>query len=74
MRTVQDRNIRSMGGSTADVVIEPDVSEVLLTDFKHAPKIAGFGREAAEAKLPEIQRVLNRVDPQLFPIDSSGDV
>ena len=67
MRTVQDRNIRSMGGSTADIIIEPDVSQVSLTDFKRAPKIAEFGREAAEAALPEIQRVLNRVDPQLFP-------
>ena len=65
-RTVQDRNIRSMGGSTADLVIEPDVSTVQLSDFKRAPKIAKLGRAAAEQALPELRRVLREIDPQMF--------
>ena len=67
MRTVQDRNIRSIGGGAADIVIEPDVSTVELTDFKHADRTAKLGRAAAEAALPELKRVLHEMDPQLFP-------
>ena len=66
-RTVQDRNIRAIGGSAADIVIEPDVSTVELTDFKNAGKIAKLGRAAAEDALPELRRVLHEMDPQLFP-------
>ncbi len=68
MRTVQDRNIRAVGGYAADIVIEPDVSTVELTDFKNAGKIANLGYTAAEDALPEIRRVLHEMDPQLFPI------
>lgn len=70
MRTVQDRNIRSIGGSAADFVIEPDVSKVELTDLKHADKIAELGRTAAEEALPGLKRVLHDMDPQLFPLSS----
>ncbi len=67
-RTVQDRNIRAIGGAAADIVIEPDVSTVELTDFKNADKIAKLGYTAAEEALPELQRVLHEMDPQLFPL------
>jgi predicted acylesterase/phospholipase RssA/CRP-like cAMP-binding protein len=70
MRTVQDRNIRAIGGAAADIVIEPDVSTVELTDFKNAAKIAKLGRKAAEEALPELRRVLHEMDPQLFPLES----
>ncbi len=68
MRTVQDRNIRAMGGSAADIVIEPDVSTVELTDFKNADKIARLGRTAAEEALPELKRILHEMDAPLFPL------
>ena len=68
MRTVQDRNIRNLGGSAADIVIEPDVSAVKLTDFKNAKKIAKLGRDAAEEALPELKRILHEMDPQLYKI------
>lgn len=66
VRTIQDRNIRSIGGGAADLVIEPDVSEVELSDFKRAAEIAKLGRSAAEAALPELREILTRMDPQLF--------
>ena len=66
-RTVQDRNIRAIGGGAADIIIEPDVSDVQLTDFKHAAEIARLGRQAAETALPEIRHTLHEMDPQLFP-------
>ena len=67
-RTVPDRNIRAVGGGAADIVIEPDVSTVELTDFKNAAKIAELGYTATQAALPEIRRVLHEMDPQLFPL------
>lgn len=66
MRTVQDRNIRNIGGGAADIVIEPDVSTVELVDFKNAKKIAKLGRDAAEKALPELKRILHEMDPQLY--------
>ncbi len=66
-RTVQDRNIRSVGGDAADIVIEPDVSRVKLTDFKNARNTAELGRAATEAVLPSVRSVLHNLDPQLFP-------
>ena len=48
-------------------MIEPDVSGVELTDFKNAPKIAELGHVAAEQAMPELRRILNGIDPQLFP-------
>ena len=68
MRTVQDRNIRSIGGSAADIVIEPDVSGVELSDFKSAPRIATLGRDVTEKALPELRRILHEMDPQLFEV------
>lgn len=68
MRTVQDRNIRNLGGSAADIVIEPDVSAIEMTDFENAKKIAKLGRDAAEKALPELKRILHEMDPQLYKI------
>ena len=68
MRTVQDRNIRNLGGGAADIVIEPDVSAVELADFKNAKKIAKLGRDAAEEALPELKRILHEMDPELYKL------
>ncbi|MEM8668493.1 MAG: patatin-like phospholipase family protein [Planctomycetota bacterium] len=65
-RTVQDRNIRKIGGSAADVVIEPDVSNVDLADFQHADTISELGRSAAAEAISEIKSELHQIDPQLF--------
>ncbi|TWT81375.1 NTE family protein RssA [Planctomycetes bacterium CA13] len=67
MRTVQDRSIRAIGGSHADITIEPDISTVQLTDFKIAGETAKLGRTAAEEVLPQLKSVLHEMDPQLFP-------
>jgi predicted acylesterase/phospholipase RssA len=72
VRTVQDRNIRALGTGAADLVIEPDVSKVELSDFQHAPRIAALGRSAAEQAMPRLRQILHQVDPQLFPIQT-GD-
>ena len=69
-RAVQDRNIRSIGGEAADLVIEPDVSHVQITDFKNAARIAQLGEVAAKEVMPQIKQALHEMDAQLFPLDS----
>lgn len=73
MRTVQERNIRSLGTTGADLVIEPDVSTIELSDFQRAAEISRLGRSAAERALPELKKILNRVDPKLFPLPSENE-
>ncbi|MEM1070214.1 MAG: patatin-like phospholipase family protein, partial [Planctomycetota bacterium] len=74
VKTVQDRSLRAVGGRAADIVIEPDVSRVKLTDFKMAIDIAKLGLTSAQAALPAILRKLHAIDPQLFPQTSAGTV
>jgi NTE family protein len=74
IRTAQDRNLRTVGGREADVVIEPDVSQVMVTDFKRARQIAELGKQAAAASLPEIRRTLHAMDPCLFPLEDDAEV
>jgi NTE family protein len=74
VRTVQDRNIRSLGTTAADLVIEPDVSTVDVSDFQHAPRIAGYGRSAAQQAMPELRKILHRVDSQLFPLPANDNI
>ena len=66
LRTIQDHNLSSAGAAGADLIIEPDVSTVLLSDFQRAPAIAELGRVAAEEAVPELRTILRQVDPQLF--------
>ena len=66
---MQDQNIRSIGGGAADLLIEPDVSHVQITDFKNAATIARLGRVAAEEAMPQIKQMLHAMDAQLFPMN-----
>ena len=54
----------------ADVVIEPDVTGLELTDFVRAREAAAIGEAAAREQIPKIQRLLTRLDPQLFRFES----
>ena len=44
-----------------------DFQAALEEQFKNAAKTAEFGRQAAEATLPEIKRLLKHADEKLFP-------
>jgi len=74
VRSVQDRNIRALGTGAADLVIEPDVSKVELSDFQHAAEIAAFGRAAAQQAMPKMWKILHELDPQLFPCQTNTDI
>jgi NTE family protein len=67
---VQNHNLNDIGVRPADVVIEPDVTGFDLTEFMRARELAAIGEAAALEQIPHIQRLLTRLDPQVFPASS----
>ena len=63
---VQNYNLNAFGVQPADVVIEPDVTGIDPSEFMRAKELAAIGEAAALDQVPKIQRLLNRLDPQLF--------
>ncbi len=63
---VQNYNLNAFGVQPADVVIEPDVTGIDPSEFMRAKELAVIGEAAALDQVPKIQRLLNRLDPQLF--------
>jgi predicted acylesterase/phospholipase RssA/CRP-like cAMP-binding protein len=68
---VQNYKLNAIGVRPADVVIAPDVTGFDLTEFMRAKESAAIGEAAALEQIPQIQRLLSRLDPQLFR--PSGD-
>ena len=65
---VQNYNLNAFGIQPADVVIEPDVTGIDPSEFMRAKELAAIGEAAALDRIPKIQRLLNRLDQQLFNI------
>jgi NTE family protein len=65
---VQNYNLNAFGVQPADVVIEPDVTSIDPAEFMRAEELAAIGEAAALDQIPKIQRLLSRLDPQLFRI------
>lgn len=63
---VQNYNMNAIGVQPADVVIEPDVTGIDLSEFVRAKELAAIGEAATLEQIPKIQRLLTRFDPQLF--------
>jgi predicted acylesterase/phospholipase RssA len=63
---VQNYSLNAFGVQPADVVIEPDVTGIDLTEFMRAPELAAIGEAAAREQIPRIRQLLARLDPQLF--------
>jgi predicted acylesterase/phospholipase RssA len=64
---VQNYSLNAFGVRPADVVIEPDVTDFDLTEFMRARELAAIGEAAVLERIPNIQQLLTRLDPQLFP-------
>lgn len=67
---VQSVNMNSVGVQPADIVIEPDVAGVELSNFSLTPQLAARGEEAAVEAIPSIKSLLSQLDPALFPSQS----
>jgi NTE family protein len=63
---VQNYNLNAFGVGPADVVIEPDVTGIDLTEFMRAEELAAIGEAATLEQVPKIWQLLTRLDPQLF--------
>ena len=65
---VQNHNVNSVGVQPADFVIEPDVTAFELSAFTRTDELAAVGEQTTLEAIPEIRRLLHRMDPQLFPV------
>jgi predicted acylesterase/phospholipase RssA/CRP-like cAMP-binding protein len=63
---VQSHNLNAYGVQPADVVIEPDVTGIDMTEFMRAEELAAIGEATAREQIPKIRQLLTRIDPQLF--------
>lgn len=63
---VQSTSINAIGVQPADVVIEPDVTGFDLTHFTRTDELAAIGETTTKEAIPEIKRLLNRLDGELF--------
>jgi predicted acylesterase/phospholipase RssA/CRP-like cAMP-binding protein len=71
---VQNHNLNAIGVQPADVVIEPDVTTIDMTEFRRAKELAAIGKAATLEQLPRIRQLLARLDPQLFRNAGAGHV
>jgi predicted acylesterase/phospholipase RssA len=64
---VQSYNINSIGVQPADIVIEPDVTGFDLSEFARTDELAAIGERTTVEAIPQIRKLLNRLDGDLFP-------
>jgi len=64
---VQCVNMNSVGIQPADVVIEPEVAGIDLSEFSRTNELAASGEEAVPEALPTIRSLLAQLDGKLFP-------
>jgi hypothetical protein len=64
---VQSYNMTNAGQGPADVRIVPDVSTFDMADFTRAVEAATIGTQATLEQLPNVKKLLHRLDRQLFP-------
>jgi NTE family protein len=67
---VQSHNMNSIGVQPADFVIEPDVTCFELSEFTRTDELAVVGEQATLEAIPQIQKLLNRLDGELFPLEN----
>jgi NTE family protein len=64
---VQSVNMHSFGIHPADIVIEPNVTGIDLSEFSRTNELAAIGNKAAVSAIPKIKSLLSHLDEQLFP-------
>jgi NTE family protein len=67
---VQNVNMNSVNIRPADIVIEPEVADVDLSEFSRTSELAVLGEEATLRVIPNIKSLLAQLDKQLFACDS----
>jgi len=59
---IQDYGIGKLRTAAVDLMIEPDTGRFDFTDFTNAPALARCGQRAAEAVMPQIRQLIERVE------------
>jgi NTE family protein len=65
---VQNFNLNRVGAQPAEVVIEPEVIDFDLSEFKRAHELARVGEQATLIQVPKIKQLLARLDAGLFRV------
>ena len=63
---VQNSNLNAIGVQPADIVVEPDVTGFDLTEFNRTDELAAIGEQTTKEAISDIQKLLTRLDGQLF--------
>ena len=70
---VQNVNMNSVGVAPADFVIQPNVNEFDLTEFTRADEMSAIGEATTQESLPQLKKLLTRLDDKLFPVTDDAD-
>lgn len=60
--------MNSIGVQSADIVIEPDVAGVDLSEFSKTNELAIAGEQAARESMPRLRSLLSKLDDRLFQL------
>jgi hypothetical protein len=63
---IQNHNMNAVGVRPADFVIAPDVTSFDISEFTRAHEMAEVGAIAANESIPQLKKMLGRLDPRLF--------
>ena len=62
---VQSSKLTKSGVRSADVTIQPDLSEFSLANFTDAEKMATIGKAAAEEQIPRIKQLITSLEKRI---------
>jgi predicted acylesterase/phospholipase RssA len=65
---VQSHSVNAIGVQPADFVIEPDVCRFDLSEFSRTDELAAIGEQATLGAIPQIRKLLNHLDSELYPV------
>jgi NTE family protein len=65
---VQSHSVNAIGVQPADFVIEPDVCRFDLSEFSRTDELAAVGEQATLEAIPQIRKLLNHLDSELYPV------
>ena len=63
---LQSMNMNTVGVQSADVVIEPDVTQFELTEFNRTDELAAEGEKATLEIVSKIKKLISQLDDKMF--------
>ncbi len=66
---IQRYSMNAVGVEPADFIIAPDVTSFDISEFTRADEMAVVGERTTNESIPQLKRMLAKLDPQLFATD-----